>query len=193
MISGVYRITSTVSGKSYVGSSQNIRSRLNWHKCVLRNENHHSQALQRAWRKYGEVNFEFVVIENCAVELLEEREQYWMDELNVLGPTGYNVQPHARSSRGFKMSKETCKKLSIAAKKLVTDEERERRSKRAKKQHREGKFGAKTWKTGPKSTGGHEAGINALRKHIAKQLPEEMRRRSLMRKNIKAEFRNHAE
>lgn len=42
--------------------------------------------------KYGVDNFSFQVIEECDYEVLDDRERYWINELNTLEPYGYNIK-----------------------------------------------------------------------------------------------------
>ena len=77
MKSGIYVITSP-SGKGYVGSSRNLPRRRIRHFNDLRNNRHYCVALQRAWNKYGD-RLNFVVIEYCSPDHLNEREQFWLD------------------------------------------------------------------------------------------------------------------
>lgn len=68
----------------------------------MRNGNHHSIYLQRAWNKYGEDNFEFKIIERCDKDLTLQREQYY---LNLYQPykndIGYNMSQLASGLRLF--------------------------------------------------------------------------------------------
>lgn len=151
MTCGIYRITSLKSNRHYVGSSQDIQRRWATHKCMLNKNAHHSQALQRAWAKYGKDNFEFVIVEVCNIEALHNQEAYWMEKLNAIGGSGYNCCPNPGSQRGYKRSEESKEKMRKSAIRVAADpEERERRSERAKAQHAAGNLGAKTWKGGPR-------------------------------------------
>lgn len=89
---GIYQITCTVSGKSYVGSSRRIYRRWNEHSYLLRRGLHKSPRLQQAWNKHGEANFAFSVLEECAVNELFAREQHWID----LKKRDYNSMPRVR-------------------------------------------------------------------------------------------------
>ena len=93
-IYGIYKIVNIITGDSYIGSSCNMQRRRTKHFHELRKGDHHSQYLQRAFSKYGESNFEFVVIEEFIFpddyiknqrSLLNEhlvcREQYYIDTL----------------------------------------------------------------------------------------------------------------
>jgi group I intron endonuclease len=80
---GIYQIKNVINNKCYVGSAVNFRRRWYKHKHELNTKCHHSQALQRAWDKYGENNFQFIIIEEVhdKAELIN-REQYYLDTLN---------------------------------------------------------------------------------------------------------------
>ncbi len=109
-ICGIYAIHSAVNDRIYIGHSANILRRWPEHRCHLRKDNHHCIHLQRAWNKYGEEAFEFSILEECAVELLLEREQFHMDQYS----DKYNCSLAAESRRGVPNSPETRKKISVA-------------------------------------------------------------------------------
>lgn len=50
--SGVYKITNTINGNFYIGSSIRIRERWYEHKYLLNKGTHHSKHLQNSWNKY---------------------------------------------------------------------------------------------------------------------------------------------
>jgi group I intron endonuclease len=106
--SGIYAIRSEVNGRTYIGSAIDIASRWRQHRSDLRKGKHHSIHLQRAWDKYGEEAFEFVVLEECPVDFLLEREQYYMDQCD----DSYNCYPVAGSPLGVTRSLETRQKMS---------------------------------------------------------------------------------
>ena len=96
---GIYTITNKINGKYYLGSSVNINSRWHDHRKYLRGGYHHSIALQRAWDKYGEENFEFKILRELPEDIdLLEVEQYYLDEWKchynssrVASTGGYNL------------------------------------------------------------------------------------------------------
>jgi group I intron endonuclease len=101
-MASIYKIVQIGTDRCYVGQTIDWKSRKYSHRRALRAGTHRSRFLQRAWDKYGESAFEFVEIENCSLEQMVAREQYWMDELNSV----FNVQPAADSSLGVKRSEE---------------------------------------------------------------------------------------
>ena len=88
-ISGIYIITNKINNKVYIGQSVDIRTRWWNHRCELNRNNHYNRHLQGAWNKYGEDNFEFSELEKCSLELLDEREIYWISKYDSY-LNGYN-------------------------------------------------------------------------------------------------------
>lgn len=116
---GVYRMTNRNNGKHYVGSAKNFNRRSGEHRAGLRRGKHCNPRLQRSWNKHGEDAFDFVIVEECSVEQMVEREQFWMDELDVCNPDkGYNIARKAWTSPviGIGHTDETKKKMSAAKK-----------------------------------------------------------------------------
>lgn len=91
---GIYQITNKLNGKKYIGQSKHIQQRFNEHILDSFNPNKKSYnfPIHSAIRKYGLENFTFEVIEECSVELLNEREQYYIQQFNTLN-NGYNCTP----------------------------------------------------------------------------------------------------
>lgn len=99
---GVYAIRNKVNGKIYIGSAAIcIKTRWRGHRRTLRGGRHANKILQRAWRKYGEHLFEFVVLELCFAFNCVEREQYWIDYYKAADRRfGYNICTVAGSTLG---------------------------------------------------------------------------------------------
>lgn len=61
---GIYRITNTINGKSYIGkTAMNFGDRWDSHRALLNAGKHNNTHLQHAWNKYGADAFEFAIIE----------------------------------------------------------------------------------------------------------------------------------
>src|SRR6266566_206763 len=96
---GVYRITCTANSRFYIGSAIDLRKRCNEHFYALRNNQHHSITLQRAWNKYGPDAFVFEIIEIVLIpDLLTAREQRCLDTLKPFGRRGFNTARVAGSN-----------------------------------------------------------------------------------------------
>lgn len=135
--SGVYKITCIVTGKFYIGSSNNLRDRWAFHKRSLRKGNHYSPYLQRSWDKYGESAFEFEILELVMPWSVFDREQYYLDALQPFGKRGFNTNRTATgmSIPGRKHKAETRAKISASlAGHIVSDETRLKLSEAAKGQ-----------------------------------------------------------
>lgn len=112
MEAGIYIIENIVNNKIYVGSSSNLLFRKWQHFSSLRNNKHHNKHLQYSFNKYKEENFNFYILEECQIDYLAEREQYYIDSL----APDYNKRVIAENNQGLKHSEETKKKISIAKK-----------------------------------------------------------------------------
>ena len=113
-MSGIYQILNTVNGKSYIGSAVNFRTRFRHHRNALRRGTHCNPHLQHAHNKYGPDAFEFLPIERCEAvkEVLEEKEQFWIDQMDVCNPEkGYNICPVAGTCQGRKCSPEAIERM----------------------------------------------------------------------------------
>jgi group I intron endonuclease len=112
-ISGIYKIINKVNGKYYVGSTNDIHTRWNVHTCKLNKNMHHSQKLQRAWDKYKQDNFDFILIERVNEENLLNIEQNYLIECSKNKKSNYNVNYNALSPfKGRKHTEQTKRKMS---------------------------------------------------------------------------------
>jgi len=92
---GIYKIECIKTNRVYVGSSINISVRWRDHLWMLKNNVHHSNALQNAWNKYGNKSFSFETLEELeSTNNITEREQYWIDKLEAY-TKGYNCRSKA--------------------------------------------------------------------------------------------------
>jgi group I intron endonuclease len=132
---GVYRWTNLKNGKTYIGSSINIFSRLITYyniNYLLKN----NMTIYRSILKYGYSNFSFEILEYCDPEKAIEREQHFLD---MLKPQ-YNILKKAGSSLGFKHSFEDIEKMKN---RIWTPEHKEKRSEHLKRIHGSPEYKAK--------------------------------------------------
>ena len=88
---GIYKICNIKNNKIYIGQSKNIYRRWYEHRCSVKNLEK-TIPLYFAMRKYGIENFSFSIIEECPIENLSAREDYWINFFNSYVPNGYNVK-----------------------------------------------------------------------------------------------------
>ena len=88
-LAGIYKITNLITGKVYVGQSNNVYARRIEHFTALRRGTHPNKLMQKDWNKNNR-GFRWDVIEFCPISKLNEREKYWIDQLGTMEPQGYN-------------------------------------------------------------------------------------------------------
>lgn len=96
--SGIFQLVNKENGKSFIGSSPNLKS-LNGLRFELNLGSHQNKQLQEDWKQYGENAFEFNILElvdekdlqkRSKKKLLEELKEKWVTEVNPFGENGYN-------------------------------------------------------------------------------------------------------
>lgn len=94
----IYKITNKINNKIYVGMTSNVNNR--WKYGHLRNASKliagenigYKSLLYDAMKKYGTDNFEVELIEECPIEIMGEREEYWIEKLKARDSAiGYNI------------------------------------------------------------------------------------------------------
>lgn len=86
----VYLIENKINGEKYVGQTMySLKRRLAEHLRAAKNFG--NRPLYHAINKYGIDNFEIKELERCDVNLLEEREKYWIEYYNTYLGVGYNA------------------------------------------------------------------------------------------------------
>lgn len=117
---GIYKITSPTN-KIYIGQSVNIEKRFKSY-LSMNSGNSKQVRLHRTFLKYGVENHIFEVVEECTMELLNERERYYQDLYNVL-EKGLNCRLTASNDRSGKLSEEIKQKISNSNKGKKMSEE----------------------------------------------------------------------
>jgi group I intron endonuclease len=99
--SGIYLWYNRINEKYYIGQSLNLggvkmgRFSRYYRQSYLKEKG--QSIIRAALLKYGHENFSVIILDFCSIELLDEREQYWID---LLKPD-YNILRFVKSSRGY--------------------------------------------------------------------------------------------
>ena len=80
-ISAVYKITNTMTGDFYIGSSKDVKSRWASHKWQSTWKQHPSNQLYQDMQKYSVDKFEFQVLAEVEEDELKEMEQQFIETL----------------------------------------------------------------------------------------------------------------
>ena len=105
---GIYKIISPL-GKIYIGQSIDIYVRFNNYKKLKCKS---QLRIYNSFIKYGVDNHIFKIIEECSLDLLNERERYWQDYYDVLNKNGLNCNLVSTNDLHKVLSEETKLKIS---------------------------------------------------------------------------------
>jgi group I intron endonuclease len=92
MNTGIYVFKCILNGKHYVGSAQNIAGRIASHVSALKGNRHENKLLQEDYNKYGEQNFETLILSSNLpnnVDMLTTAENMYMANFDSIN-NGYN-------------------------------------------------------------------------------------------------------
>ena len=110
---GIYGIRNKINNKTYVGKTgMNFGDRWDSHRSLLNNGKHDNPYLQNAWNKYKQDNFEFIILEECDLDVLDEREKYYIKLYKDMG-LAYNIHDGGNEGNnlGKHLSDETKRKI----------------------------------------------------------------------------------
>ena len=95
-ICAVYKITNTVTGDFYIGSSKDVKQRWAHHKIPSRWNECPNNPMYQDMQKYGLDKFEFQVIAEVEVDKLKETEQEFIETLkptyNSIRANGWDIE-----------------------------------------------------------------------------------------------------
>lgn len=109
---GIYKITNLINNKVYVGQSIAIERRWTQHKSPYEQQRHPDLPINQAFQKYGVENFKFEVLEECAADELNVKEQQYIELFQSLTHQhGYNIRAggegnHEENHPRHKLTKE---------------------------------------------------------------------------------------
>ena len=110
-ISGIYKITNTITGDFYIGSSKNVKHRWESHKWPSTWKRFPNNPLYIDMKKYGIEKFEFEILAEVEVVSLKEKEQEFIE---ILKPIYNNYNAKGCDFERYKeyQKSEKCKKAN---------------------------------------------------------------------------------
>ena len=107
-ISCVYKITNTVTGDFYIGSSKNVKRRWIEHKAPSNWNKHPNNPLYHDMQKYGVDKFVFEILEEVEIASLKEKEQKFIETLkptyNSNRANGWNIERLKEAQKKYNKS-----------------------------------------------------------------------------------------
>ena len=108
MNSAVYKITNTITGDFYIGSSKNIKQRWVNHKKPSTWKRFPNNPMYIDMQKYGVDKFEFQILEEVEIEKLKETEQQFIETLkptyNSIRANGLDIERYKEYQKDYQKS-----------------------------------------------------------------------------------------
>jgi group I intron endonuclease len=115
----IYGIKNTVNGFWYIGQTRNIADRKYRHFLHLKQNRHYNKHLQNAYNKYGKQWFEFHILEETNIDMLDMREKSWINYYKSNNKKfGYNKMSGGGST-GFHSEETKQKQREIHKKRIL--------------------------------------------------------------------------
>ena len=104
-ISGIYKITNTVTGDFYIGSSKNVKHRWTFHKCPSSWKRYSNSQMYLDMKHYGTDKFAFEILAEVEVDSLKEMEQQFIETLkptyNNYNAKGWDIERYKEYHKEF--------------------------------------------------------------------------------------------
>ena len=105
IISGIYKITNTITGDFYIGSSKNVKQRLAVHRCKSRWKQYPNNPMYIDMNRYGVDKFVFEVLEVVEENKLKEIEQQFIELLkptyNSNNANGWDIERYKEHNKEY--------------------------------------------------------------------------------------------
>ena len=102
-ICGIYKITNTITGDFYIGSSKNVKQRWRDHKKPSTWNDNPNNPMYVDMRKYGVDKFVFEILAEVEEDKLKETEQKFIETLqptyNSCNAKGLNIERRKKTNR----------------------------------------------------------------------------------------------
>ena len=107
-ICGIYKITNTITGDFYIGSSKDVKRRWSDHKCPYNWKKQPNNPMYMDMQKYGVDKFAFEIIAEVEVGKLKETEQEFIETLkpiyNSCNAKGLNIERYKEYYKEYNKS-----------------------------------------------------------------------------------------
>ena len=107
-ICGIYKITNTITGDFYIGSSKDVKKRWASHKWQSKWKQCPNNPMYQDMQKYGLNNFVFQILAEVDPEKLKEIEQEFIEKLqptyNQMNAKGLNVERYKEYNKEYEKS-----------------------------------------------------------------------------------------
>ena len=104
-ICGIYKITNTITGDFYIGSSKDVKQRWADHKCPSIWKRYPNNQMYLDMQKYGLNKFAFEILEEVEIEKLKEKEQQLIETLkptyNQMNANGWDIERYKESQKEY--------------------------------------------------------------------------------------------
>ena len=104
-ICGIYKITNTVTGDFYIGSSKNVKQRWESHKWPSSWKRFPNNQLYKDMQEYGLDKFDFQVIAEVEESFLKEKEQQFIETLkptyNNYNASGWDIERYKETKKEY--------------------------------------------------------------------------------------------
>ena len=107
-ISAVYKITNTITGDFYIGSSKDVKKRWESHKWPSTWKQYPNNPMYIDMKKYGVDKFAFETLAEVEVDKLKEAEQKFIETLNPSynnrNANGLDIERHKEAQKKYQKS-----------------------------------------------------------------------------------------
>ena len=104
-ICGIYKITNTVTGDFYIGSSKNVKKRWREHKCKSMWKQCPNNPMYLDMQKFGLDKFVFEILAEVEADKLKETEQQFIEKLkptyNDRNAKGWNIERRKETHKEY--------------------------------------------------------------------------------------------
>ena len=119
-ICGIYKITNTITGDCYIGSSKDIKRSWVSHKCPSRWNDNPNNPMYIDMRKYGVDKFVFEILAEVEADKLKDAEQKFIETLkpayNNYYAKGLDIERKKKTQKEYEKT-DKCKKYNKKYKK----------------------------------------------------------------------------